>query len=155
MSTTRKLAQRQQKERDALVKYLTSPPAGDSAQALEMAHYARRLQRRMDEDRKDQRMQKKAYEEELELAFIRQQRAEAGASFRWEAESLAFRTALKVLNLDAEALLQRYLGGAQDYLQRNDPLYGVFKLQVVAQKAVADPAAVLVHTTEKDMTDGK
>lgn len=149
----RKLAQKQQDERDELVEYLASPPAGDSKKALEMANYARRLQRRMDEDRKSWRAEKKGYDEEWDLFHKRQAAAEAGASFRWEAESLAFRTALKILNLDAEALLERYLPGAQDYLRKNDPAYGG-TIQKVKQKAVADPTDVLVHTTEQDMTDG-
>jgi hypothetical protein len=149
----RKFTADQQLERAELVEYLTSPPAGDSKKAREMANYARRLQRRMDEDRKNARAERKSHAEELQLEFTRRRAAERGASFHWESESLAFRTALKVLNLDAEELLHRYLPGAQDFLKKNDPEYGG-ALPAARAKTVADPTDVLVHTTEKDMTDG-
>ena len=58
-----------------------------------------------------------------------------------------------MLNLDAEAVLQRYLPGAQDFLKKNDPQYGG-TLPATRQKSAADGMDVLVHTTEKDMTDG-
>lgn len=146
----RKLAKEQREERERLKAFLALPHTGE---VHWVAHYARRLQRRLDEDRADYRMQKRAFAEDLNMAVERQHHAEAGASFRWEAEALAFRTALKVLNLDAEALLKRYLPGAEDYLKKQDPIYGG-KVPAVAAKAVADPTDVLVHGTEKEMTDG-
>lgn len=145
-----RLREKQREEREELKKFLARPHARE---VLDIAHYARRLERRLDEARKGYKLSVKEWETAWEIADERAKRSEAGASLRWESESLAFRTALKVLNLDAEALLQRYLPGARDFLLKNDPTYGG-ALKKVAVKTVADPTDVLVHTTEKDMTNG-
>lgn len=144
------LNKKQREERAQLKAFLALP---HTPEAHAIALYAQRLERRLDELRKKFENAQAHFDDDMALGYEREKSFEAGASFRWESESLAFRTALKVMDLDAEAILQRYLPGARSFLLVTDPAYGG-NFPVVANKAAADPLAVLIHTTEMDMIDG-